>query len=407
MPDTADHNLSLFRELITCGHDLYYWEFDGELMPIYTNCPEARFYRHLLGISKKTLPMLRRAAGRKHPTIMTNQPGLVWIADFEQDGAGELHRIYAIGPVFVEDISLPNIEAALKDFGLFGGEKRELRDFLLRLPVLSITRFYDYGLMLHYCITGEKISLSEFQYPEAEQSARKRTKGDTHASSHGTWIMEQELLRLVEEGNLDYKKQASHIVSTGNLGQLGNGDPVRHLKNLAIVFTALCTRAAIRGGLTPEIAYTLSDQYISAIETGTTLSEVAEVNAAMQDDFVQRVHQCKEGSISPQVRNCMNYLQVHLTEKISVPELAAKMGYSASHLTKLFKREVGTTINEYAMSLKMEQAKDSLRLSDEAVQSICHRLGFGSQSYFGKQFRKATGMTPLEYREKQGVIGKR
>ena len=50
----------------------------------------------------------------------------------------------------------------------------------------------------------------------------------------------------------------------------------------------------------------------------------------------------------------------------------------------------------------MEQAKDALRLTDERVQSICHRLGFSSQSYFGKQFKEATGMTPGEYREKQG-----
>lgn len=402
MPGTAEQNLSLFRELITCGHELYFWEFDGEFTPIYTNCPEARFYRQLLGITSHSLSVLRKASDGGRPVAMTNQPGLVWIADFAMNEMGGLHRVYAIGPVFVEDISLPNLEAALKGYDLFGGEKSELRDFLLRLPVLSITRFYDYGLMLHYCITGEKISFSEFQYPEAEQSARKRAQGGAGTDSHGTWVMEQELLRLVEEGNLDYKKQTSRMVSTGNPGQLGNGDPVRNLKNLAIVFTALCTRAAIRGGLTPEIAYTLSDQYISAIETGSTLSEVAEVNAAMQDDFVQRVHQCKVGGISPQVRNCMNYLQVHLTEKISVPELAAKMGYSASHLTKLFKREVGTTINEYVMSLKMEQAKDALRLTGESVQSICHRLGFGSQSYFGKQFKAATGMTPMEYREKQG-----
>ena len=84
------------------------------------------------------------------------------------------------------------------------------------------------------------------------------------------------------------------------------------------------------------------------------------------------------------------------------PELSAQMGYSASRLTKMFKRDTGMTINEYLLSERIAQAKDALRLSGESVQNICHRLGFGSQSYFGKQFKRATGMTPLEYREKQG-----
>ena len=403
MLEAAEHNLFLFRELITCGHELYFWEFDGDFTPVETNCPEGRFYRHLLGVSRDTFSILQKAASGGRPVVMTSQLGLIWIADFALDETGQLHRIYAIGPAFVEDLSMANIESALKDFDLFGSDKIKLRDFLLRLPVLSITRFYDYGLMLHYCITGDKISHSDFQYPEVEQPAKKRSQGSADSDFHGTWVMEQSLLRLVEEGNLDYKNQASRILGKGNTGQLGNGDPVRNLKNLTIVFTALCTRAAIRGGLTPEIAYTLSDKYISAIETGTTLSEVAEVNAAMQDDFVRRVHQCKTDGISPQVRNCMNYLQLHLTEKISVPELASKMGYSASHLTKLFKREVGTTIHAYIMSLKMDQAKDALRTTGESIQKICHSLGFESQSYFGKQFKAATGMTPMEYRESQGT----
>lgn len=183
---------------------------------------------------------------------------------------------------------------------------------------------------------------------------------------------------------------------------MGNGDLVRNLKNLTIIFTALATRAAIRGGLMPEIAYKMSDHYISSIEMCITLPEIAEITAAMQEDFVQRVHRCKIEHISPVVQNCMGYLQTHLTEKINVPELSAQMGYSASRLTKMFKRDTGMTINEYLLSERIAQAKDALRLSGESVQNICHRLGFGSQSYFGKQFKRATGMTPLEYREKQG-----
>lgn len=403
MYESVENNLRLFRELMTCGHEIYFWEFDCDFTLLSSNCPVSRFYRQLFGLDKIGLSTLREHRENGMPMVMANDPGLFWIAAFEPANMDMLHHIYAIGPVFVEDISQERIDAALEQYSLIGAGKQAIREQLLRLPVLSITRFYDYGLMLHYCITGEKISFSEFQYPEAAKNAQQQPNHAENIDSHGTWAMEQELLRLIEEGNLDYKEQAYRMVSTGSLGKLGNGDPVRNLKNLVIIFTALCTRAAIRGGLPPEIAYTLSDKYISAIEAALTLSEVAEINAAMQEDFVRRVYQCKQRTISPQIQNCMNYIQAHLTENISVPLLAAKMGYSGSHLARLFKRETGMTVSEYAMSLKMEQAKDALRLSGESVQAICHRLGFGSQSYFGAQFKKHIGMTPTEYRKRQGI----
>lgn len=399
-----EEKIHLLEELISCRPNLFFWSFDGECTPIHTNCPVGALYRHLLGLNEQSFRILRKLAPNAMPVVMTNQPGLLWIADFLWNEENELKRIYCIGPIFMEDVRPAAIEDALKKIDLFGDEKRSLRETLYGLPILSSTRFYDYGLMLHYCITGEKISYSDYQYPESAQPRKKEASSSSTQDLHGTWAMEQELLRFIEEGNLDYKRYHPRIVSAGDVGRLGNGDPVRGLKNQIIIFTALCTRAAIKGGLTPEIAYTMSDKYISAVETSSTFGEVAEVNDAMQDDFIKRVHQCKlAGGLSPQVKNCMNYLQVHFTEKISVPELCAKMGYSASHFTKLFKQETGQTIHEYLISLKIEQAKDDLRLTGEPVRSICARLGFESQSYFGKQFKSATGMTPVEYRERQGV----
>ncbi len=77
------------------------------------------------------------------------------------------------------------------------------------------------------------------------------------------------------------------------MARLGNGDPIRNLKNMTIIYTALCTRAAIHGGLPPEISYNLSDMYIQSIEASRSLGEIAEVNSAMVDDFVRRVHHCR------------------------------------------------------------------------------------------------------------------
>ncbi len=400
-----DERINLFREMITCGHRLYFWSFDANCAPIYTNFPVSHYYRDLLNLDHDSQNLLLGISNQRKPVLMTNKVGLAWIAAFEFDQEKELHRIHGIGPVYIEEPSRKNLDRFLYSLDLFGDELQELRELIFELPVLSITRFYDFGLMLHYCLTEEKLTVSDVQYPKPQTPPHVKRGTAISQELHGTWAMEQELLRLVEEGNLDYREKAARMVTTGQVGQLGNGDPVRNLKNLTIIFTALCTRAAIRGGVSPEIAYTLSDNYISSIETSASFAEIAEINAAMQDDFVQRVHQVRTGIISPQIEKCCHYLQIHCTEQISIPALAQKMGYSASHLTRLFKKETGMTILDYVRNVRMEQAKNALRLGGESVQEICHRLGFSSQSYFGKQFKESTGMSPMEYRENHGIKG--
>ena len=67
-----------------------------------------------------------------------------------------------------------------------------------------------------------------------------------------------------------------------------------------------------------------------------------------------------------------------------------------------YEKDPGRTLHEYQRAKRMERAMDALRAGDEPVQSICHRLGFGSHSYFTKQFRKHTGMTPNDYRRHNG-----
>lgn len=405
--EQIERKLALFKELIRCGHDLYFWSYDRECTLLDTTCPLGQQFRHVLNLNPKTFHALLELSQYRRPVMMNGQAGLVWLADFLFDAEDTLQRIYAVGPVYMEDPSRKAIDRMLFELDLLPGERSDLRQLLTDVPVLSINRFFDFGLMLHYCITEERISISEFRYPNIEPEQQRGNDSGARTDSHGTWAMEQELMRLVEAGDLEYKKKAARLVSTGRVGQLGNGDPVRNLKNMTIVFTALCMRAAIRGGLTPEIAHTLSDQYISAIEAGNTFAEVAEVNAAMQEDFVQRVHKARtEQGVSPQVQNCINYIHFHYAEKLEMSTLAEKIGYSPSHLGKLFKQETGMTIKQYIMNYRIDRAKDALRLSGESISSICHRMGFDSPSYFGKHFRLATGMTPLEYRETQGVTAK-
>ena len=399
---SLDQGLSLFYEMIGCGHELYYAVFDPSFALTESNCPFSRWLSKLLGLNDDAPEQTARYAQSGTPVILSTGFGLLWIMDYDRQPVGELRAYHVLGPVFLEDVPAHAVDRYLSDLEISGGDKRTLAQQLAALPLFPINHFTDYGLMQHYCLTGEKKDADIFAFADRTSAEESRESTEV-VSSHGTWAMEQELLRLVEEGNLDYKQRAARLIGKGQMMPLGNGDTLRHVKNSVIIFTALCARAAMRGGLAPEVAYSLSDRYIILLEQSVSFEEVARINAAMQEDYVSRVHRCRQNKLSPMVQGACQYLESHTGEKLSVPALAEKMGYSVSYLTREFKQQTGMTVNEYLLSQRIRLAKEALRGSQESIQSISHRLGFGSHSYFTAQFKAATGMTPVEYRLKNGV----
>lgn len=394
--------LAFFYELIGCGHALYHTVLDPSLQLADTNCPFSAHIPALLNWDEDAPSFFASLADEPLPVMIAGCADLLWILDFEK-AEDALLAFHLIGPVFLEDVSVPRLEAAISALGIYGGEKHELVGQLTALPIFPINRWMDYGLMLHYSLYGQRLDSGSFHFVDRKIASSEAPEQQRPSASHGTWAMEQELLRLIEEGNLDYRKRMGRLVERGQMVPLGAGDTLRHVKNSIIIFTALCTRAAIRGGLSPEVAYTLSDRYINSAESAGSFEEAASINSRMQDDFVQRVHDCRYGQVSPLFQKLFQYLDTHLENTPSMPDIAKEMGYSVSYLAREFKKQTGQTMQQYLRSRRIELARLALLGSNDSIQNICHSLGFSSQSYFTAEFRKAVGMTPTAYRQRNGV----
>ncbi len=405
---SVSEKMQLFHELLRCGRELYYTILTPSLTVRESSCPFSGHQPALLRLHDKNdsfRQLLTPLAESGTPVILSSGAGLIWVVDYEKDTARTLQAWHLLGPVMIEDVPDRQIRSYLSDFDLNLSETRQLLSQISALPAYPLNHFQKYGLMQHYCLTGEQSGSEIFSYVDLLPGAAAEDLVPEPLSSHGTWVMEQELLKLIEEGNPDYLQQAAHLKASGSMTPLGNGNPLRHFKNTAIIFTSLCARAAIRGGLTPEAGYSISDRYIGLLEGASSLDEVSQINARMQEEYVSRVHASRSEDLSPLVQNTCQYLLDHLSEQLNVPALAAQMGYSVSYLARVFRQQTGMTLHEYQRTKRIERAMDALRAGDEPVQSICHRLGFGSHSYFTGQFRKHTGMTPNDYRRHNGQGG--
>ncbi|MCD8068530.1 MAG: hypothetical protein LUE87_06545, partial [Lachnospiraceae bacterium] len=187
--------------------------------------------------------MESRYHGSTNVNVFTNFLGMAWISDiwFEE---GAVKRIYMLGPVFLDDYSVGNLEKRLDELELSLPLKHRFMKYILSTPVVSLSRFYEYGIMLHYCVTGEKISAYDFIYPDYQ---KKEADDEIFSVKHGTYLAEQELLKMVEDGNLEYGKIMEKNLFTGSGGGLRNSGYLRQEQNRVITLTVLCSRAAIRG----------------------------------------------------------------------------------------------------------------------------------------------------------------
>lgn len=107
----------------------------------------------------------------------------------------------------------------------------------------------------------------------------------------------------------------------------------------------------------------------------------------------------KGKSPSKLVIDVSNYVQHHLSEPIDVEALAKSMFLSRTYLATKFKKESGTTLTDFILKEKVEEAKRLLRYTDKHATAIAVYLGFSSQSHFVNVFKKYTGKTPSEYRK--------
>lgn len=225
---------------------------------------------------------------------------------------------------------------------------------------------------------------------------------------HNPYDQEMREFGSIENGDLIQLEKSLQEDYDGTIGTLAK-DPLRNLKNLGIVLVTLASRAAIRGGLSPEISFSLGDSYIQQIEECKDLALVAPLAHKAEFQYAEMVHEIKEkqkGILkkqkNPRINKCKDFIFSHLHDRITLEDLAAEADCNPNYLSQLFKECEGISISGYILQEKINRAKNLLIYSDYSYIEIATYLGFSSQSHLGTQFKKHTGYTLRQYREIYG-----
>lgn len=97
------------------------------------------------------------------------------------------------------------------------------------------------------------------------------------------------------------------------------------------------------------------------------------------------------------IKEIIDYIEEHYKELISLTTIAEKFYINKNYLCNIFKAETSTTIHEYITDLRISKSKSLIRTSTLSLTEISYYIGYQNHSYFSKNFRKKTGISPSEY----------
>jgi len=105
-------------------------------------------------------------------------------------------------------------------------------------------------------------------------------------------------------------------------------------------------------------------------------------------------------SVSPLILQLEPFLAEHINEKITLEMMAEKCHLDPAYFCRRFRSETNKTPMQYLMEKKVEIAQYYLLHTNEKISAIAEALGFYDQNHFSFRYKKATGLSPSEYRKR-------
>ena len=207
---------------------------------------------------------------------------------------------------------------------------------------------------------------------------------------------ERRLQQLIRSGE---KKEAQQLLNDLLLElYLAGGNDLLMLKLRIRDLITLMSRAATDSGADVTEVLALCDRSVIEMERMRDFDSLDAWLGAMLHRFFDLVFDFNDAKHQNIIRQVSSYIQEHLSEKLTLEQVAGEVHLSKSYLCRILKEELGCTFTEYANRLRIERSKTYLHRSAMPLSEIACAVGFDDQSYFTRIFKRVVGMPPGKYR---------
>jgi AraC-like DNA-binding protein len=310
-----------------------------------------------------------------------------------------------LGPVLLEQPSEHIINEILKKTNLPLTKRSVVKNAIESIPVISNARNYYLCKVINNLLACQlNVSLDSIENPltpvDFEEVPSFEHLSEFNNHNYG---LERLFCSKVSSGDIESVKnlfkdqiKAHYFINLGT-------DQLRPVKNNGIIFTTLLARAAITGGVEPDIALSLADYYNNKIEDIFRYNELISLIEQYCVAFTEYVLQTSEVNHVSVVKKVSKYIHSHLSEPIRLNDVADHVNLSPNYFSSLFKREMGVAFADYLNEIRIKESQYLLETTNYSIVDIAIAVGFNNQNYFTTIFRKHTGTTPKQFRMKSSM----
>ena len=321
-------------------------------------------------------------------------------------------RYFFIGPYL---LSLPDeqwIASKIKSLSLENEKARWMQLYYTSLPLLENENFLLTMVgTLADCIWGgpEQYTMEYVEYaiPDRREPVAYTTApiqaGEMAfdlVTLEKNYANENRLMDAISKGKIHLINAVADTVFN-NGAQSRLSDSLRDRKNNLVILKTLLRKAAEYGGVHPLHIHHLSSHYAGKIENIRTIRESLTLQEAMIRSFCQLVKKHSLNRYSDYVAQTITLVQYDLTADLRLKTIAERLNVNASYLSRIFHQEYGCTLTEFINKQRIDHSIRLLQTTNRTVVDIASECGIQDVNYFIKLFKKQTGLTPVQFREKQ------
>ena len=317
-------------------------------------------------------------------------------------------RTFFIGPYVKTEYNEKKMQEILAKDKIPASYATSLKLYFTAFPLLSSYHMQDTVTACINAFSASSIDLSYRRlqgFRETFDSAPLfQTESVDYSELYRKYDAENHFLKMIETGNVE-----KVLTAYSEISMLSSSDKQPYLTSIyqnplsgLSTVRALARKAAESSGLSVITIDEITQKAIQLMTSSLNYREQVEITRNMLLELTQAVrsHLLHKRNYSAPINRVIEYLSFHFSQEIPLSYLSGIAHFSGSHLSKIFKKETGTTISEYIARLRCRHAAQLLRDTDLSVQEISNYVGYPDNNYFVKVFKKQYGVTPTAFRSK-------